>query len=358
MRWENQEREDELIVYQVSPTNLDDVRDELEGVILSGSYIEGGYYTDIRASGSLEFLGDEWIRGSFIRLVHRLPGYERELGTFIVTDDPSTREKGVWHTNLDLKGILYGLSTDIAERSWTIGEGAYALDAMRQMLDSRNRQCIISGNDYRFGATTVYEGGKSFLERLFSLCTLSNNRIDVDSHGRVTISPYVSPALRSPKMELGISSGMLLDGVTRRTSWLSQPNRAAVLHTYSENDAQHEISATADLTVGELAFGNRGYYITDFRQLDDLSPKTQDKAQSIANANLSNDRELVEWEVSSMYLPLWEGDIVTLKVDDGSSKYRGDRHCLVSNVKVDFSPGMEMELTLKETSGGDSDEQV
>jgi len=355
MRWEHQEREDELIVYQVSPTNLDDIRGELDGVILSGTSIEGGYYTDIRSSGTLEFLGDEWIRGSFIRLVHRLPGYEREMGTFIVTDDPSTREKGVWRTKLELKGMLYALSTDIAERSWTIGEGAYALDAIRQMLDSRNRPNVITGNDYKFGSTTVYEGGKSFLERLFSLCTLSNNRLDADSHGRVTVSPYVIPSLRSPMMELGVSSGMLMDGVTRNSTWLSQPNRSAVLHTYSEDDAQHEISATAELTIGDLAFGNRGYYVTDFKQLDDLSPRTNAQAQKIARGNLNNDRELVEWNVSCAYLPVWEGDVVTLRVTDGMGQYRGDRHCLISDVKIYFSPGMMMDLTLKETSGGDDD---
>ena len=51
--WKDLTRKDELKFLMVSPTNLGDIYGELDGVDLSGSSLEGAYYSDTRTSGTI-----------------------------------------------------------------------------------------------------------------------------------------------------------------------------------------------------------------------------------------------------------------------------------------------------------------
>ena len=76
MDWLDQTRTDVIEFLQVSPTNLNDVRGVLTGVDLGASSLTASYYTDTRTSGSLRVCDDSWVRGSFIRVVHRIPEWD------------------------------------------------------------------------------------------------------------------------------------------------------------------------------------------------------------------------------------------------------------------------------------------
>lgn len=51
--WADQTRRDVLTFQMVSPTNIEQVYGELDGVDLSGSSLTAAYYTDTRTSGKL-----------------------------------------------------------------------------------------------------------------------------------------------------------------------------------------------------------------------------------------------------------------------------------------------------------------
>lgn len=365
--WTDQTREDRIRVMMVSPTNINDVYGELDGVDLSGSSLDAAYYTDIRTSGKLSVVGDGWVRGSFLRVIHEVPawGYSHELGTYIVTNDNASWEHGVWHYDLTLQSMLYGLSTDKLVRPWTIAKNAMALKAMRDCMDAaRYKYTIVSGaNDYKMKTPQVMESGTSRLECLYSLCTMANDRLDVDGHGRVTISKYVNPASKVPVATLDLQSprGTTYGELTRETDWLSMVDTVGVSFKYSDTvtkkgkstTVQKEINAYAKVSASlHQAHGQRGYTVTDFRSLTELTPQTAQRAQQLANQYLKEDSpELIEWGISTTYLPVWEGDVVDLIVP-GSGQYAGRNRCLVKSVKVDLEH-MTMDLTLKNTSSGD-----
>ena len=362
MDWHDLTRTGEVVVEQVSPTNLDATMGRLEGVDLGGSSLSWGYYADTRTTGKLRVVGDGWQRGSMLRVTYRIPewGWQRELGTYIVTNDSASREHGAWTYDLDLQSVLYGLSTDLLVRPWAIARNAMALTAARQLVEAAGRELLSDGaHDMRLKSPKVIETGTSRLSALFALADMCGDRLDVDGHGRVLLEPYVSPASKVPTLTIDLADqrGVALDGIQRSTDWLKMPNVAAVQFTYNAGGKQREINASASIAASSRQSQSaRGYTVTDLHTLTEMSPATAQRAQQLAAQYLANDAtEHVEWELSTTYLPIKAGDVVELVIHDGLADYRGRRKCLVKSCELDLGD-MTMALTLKETASGDSGE--
>lgn len=360
--WHDLTRTGEVVVEQVSPTNIDATLGPLEGVALGGSSVSYGYYADTRSTGKLRVVGDGWRRGSLIRIGYRIPSWDWscELGTYIVTDDAASRENGVWTYDLDLQSILYGLSTDLLVRPWAIARNAMALTAARQLVEAAGRELLADGaHDMRLKSPKVIEAGTSRLSALFALADMCGDRLDVDGHGRVLLEPYVSPASKVPTLTIDLADprGVALDGIQRSTDWLQMPNVAAVHYEYDAGGKQREINASASIAASSRQSQSaRGYTVTDFRSLSEMSPATAARAQQLAAQYLANDSvEHVEWELTTTYLPIKAGDVVELVIHDGMADYTGARKCLVKSCEIDLG-NMTMQLTLKETASGDSGE--
>lgn len=366
--WLDQTRKDELHFYMVSPTNPNDVYGELDGVDLSKSSLTAEYYTDTRTSGSISVVGDNWIRGSLIRVTHTVPawGYKRNIGTYIVTEDSASRANGIWTYDLTLHSRLFGLSTDKHPKPWTIAKNARALKAMEDSL--KQATCpyrkVNSPKDRVYKTATVVESGTERLSALFELSNASGNRLDVDGDGYVTISPYVNPSSRTPSYRIDIEGerGISMDEVSRTTDWLQMADVSVVSHKYTQTNGdksvEKEISGIAYVSSSlHQAHRQRGYTVTRFESVSEMSPQTKARADAIALQNLkSEQRELIEWTLPTTYLPVWEGDVIELVVHDGLSAYRGKRKCLVKGVDLELEH-MTMSLTLKETSSGDKGDE-
>jgi len=360
--WLDLKRTGELRAYMIPPTNLDDSFGELTSIDWSASSITAGYYTDTRTSGQLVVVGDGYKRDSFIRIVYTIPewNYRTEVGTYAVIKDDATRQNGQWRTTLQLHSMLYTLSTDKANRSLVLSRGATALTAIKKQLEDAGRKYTINdANNYRFSQATVMELGKSRLSRIYELCGLSGNRLDVDGHGNVIVSPYVAPASRASQYEINLASenGIIRPGISRSSNHMETPSSVVVAYKLNESGKNTKtIIATAKVAAGDHAdAGVRGYNVVEFYELSDMSPKTGTRALQIAKDKLkAKSIERISWSMECKYLPLWEGDIVDLIVPDGV--YSGRRKCVVKS--VDFKlPYMDMSLVLKETASPDNDEE-
>ena len=366
--WRDQTREDVITFQMVSPTNVDKVYGELEDVDLSASTLSAAYYTDTRTSGKIRVVGDKWIRGSMIRVIHSVPewSYKRELGTYIVTADDATYDHGVWVYDLTLNSRLYGLSTDKHPRPWTISKNARALKAMQDSLKSAGCPYLLNApKDKTYKSAKVVESGTTRLSALFDLANAAGDRLDVDSHGRVVISPYKNPSSVAASFAIDISAddrGYVQDGISRTTDWLSMVDVAVVSHKFTQKSGsksvEKEVTGIAYVSSStHQAHAKRGYTVTNFQSLSEMSPETTARAQALAKEALKKEqRELVEWTMTTTYLPIWEGDTVTLKVHDGLSAYQGARKCLVKSLDLDLEH-MTMKLTLKETASGDKGDE-
>lgn len=366
MDWRDTTRADKIIFQMVNPSNIDAVMGELEGVELNGATLSAGYYTDTRTSGKIHVVGEGWKRGSFVRVIHQVPewNYSRELGTYLVTNDDRSRELGTWGYDLTLQSLLFGLSTDKLVRPWVIANNAMMMKAAAQCLDATGYRYNFAGAaDYRFKGARVMETGTDRLSIMYALSKLGNNRIDIDGHGRVTMSKYLAPSAKVPvfRIDLNDQRGVAIDGLSGSTDFLEIPNVVGVCYkhntTRNGKSVQQEINASAQVSSSSPhAHGQRGYTVTDFRELSEISPATAARAQQLAQQYLANDSiEHVEWQLTTIYLPIWEGDVVDLVIHDGEKAYQGVRRCLVKNVELKLQD-MTMQLTLKEVTSGDDED--
>ena len=206
---------------------------------------------------------------------------------------------------------------------------------------------MTGANDYRFKGARIMETGTDRLSALFALCQTANDRLDVDGHGRVTIGKYVPPVSRVPVFRIDLSDqrGVALDGLSGSTDYLETPNVVGVCYKYNAaqggKSVQREINASAQVSSSSpFAHSQRGYTVTDFREVNDLTPATAARAQQLAAQYLANDGvEHVEWELSAVYLPIWEGDKVFFRLLDErddffSVKLVYDRNDRLTEVKV------------------------
>ena len=365
--WKDQTRRGELHAYMIPPQRLDDSYGELLGVDWSSLSISAGYYTDTRTSGSLSIVDGNWIRNSFIRIVYEIPewDYSCEIGTYAVVSDNAVRRNGSWITTLELQSMLWTMNKDLTPAPLTLAKGSLASTALKRELDDAGREYVYPfGADAKMTGPTALESGQSKLSRAFILCNWSRTRLDVDGHGRITCKKYVEPASKTPKLSLDLldERGVVKDGVSRSTDWAEMPSSYILLYKYSDKDANgksvdREIRAEVHLVSPKMhqVAANRGYEVSILESISDMSPKTYARAVEIAKQRLlERTSETVEWEIETKYMPLWEGDVITLTIPDGITDYQGKRKCLVKSIDL-TGPYLDMRMTLKEVYEGVAD---
>ena len=345
--WRDGKRKDRIHVLMVDPHSLDSVRGELPDVILDGSSLTEGYYTDNRVSGKLTTLeGGHYQEGSWLRVVHECPDYDyrAELATLIPSKVSQTTETGATKTSYDLQSVLWSISTDTLASHFTIGKGALTKDVFKRLCKTIQKECLIlaGSNDTRYTQTVSYELGDSFLSDLFDICSTANNRLNIDGHGRITMEKYVSPATKAPDWLLDPMEPNTIvvdDGIGWSEDIGTVASRAVVI--YKNGDT--EIAASSDLaSSSRFSAASRGYTVAETHSLTQMSPATKAQAQRLARQYLATDSEgTAERTVTCLYFPVHQGDMVLWQ--DASQQVR----CLVKDVEVQLAD-MTVQLTLKE----------
>lgn len=360
--WKNLAHTNDVEIQMISQNDGVTFLKKLDGVKLEGSYISMGYYTDTRQQAVINTVNSNYIRNSFIKIIHKVPewNYEKALGVFAVTNDNGVLRPNHYTSPLQCASMLYLESLDDAATPKVINKNATISNVLSSIASqSRRRYSIASNiNNYKFSSTYILDAGESTLDRLFTLSNASNNRIDVNGDGVITIFPYVLPNNKTPvfRFDLADEHGLIIKEISRSNNYLELPTRVVVYHSYSDSAGNEKyISGYAD-AVGQLSEGYKGYRIVDFIEEPELTPRTKARADALAKSYLAaNTKELIEWEFSCPYIPLWEGDVVSLNINDGPPQYRGVRKCLVKSVRINLDTFI-MDLTLKETSSPDYDE--
>lgn len=365
MEWQNLTRTQMLHAYMIPTTNLDDCYGEINNVDWASSSITCGYYTDTRTSGQLVIHGDEWNRNSFIRIVLEIPeyDYQKEIGTYAVSNDDRDFVNGECITTLELISLLHTMSLDLAPNPRVIGKGASVLDVIRSECRDAGREYIVSNAiDSKTSSVNILETGTSRLARCYELCSLSNNRLDVDGHGHITVNKYIAPSERTPSLTIDIQDtrGISFDDLHLSTDYLSSPSIAVISYQYIDEKTNENKEIVASVEVEAVNHGSikqRGYNVTNFTSLTEMNPKTYNQALAIAKSKLKeHQQEKVEWTLTTKYLPIWEGDIVELIIPNDAGMYGGSRKCLVKSIDISCEY-CDMQLTLKETASGDNDEE-
>lgn len=337
--WRDPARKDVIHFQMVSPNNLDEVYGDLTDVQLGSSSITYGYYTDTRYSSGISFLkSNNYIENAWVRIIHEVPasGYVSELGTFIPTS-PSETKNGAVIVTLDLQSPLWGLKEDYITSKFTINRKASYVDAFKRICDNCNRECIVDqANDVIADKAMVYDIGESNLDILFDLCDKTDNRMDLDGHGRIILLPTVDHSILVPSWTLDYDDprSMIIEGTVKMDPQVDDiPSRAIVTNG--------NIVGIADVPDGvRYSAIHRGYVKAE--KYSDNSATNAAKAKTIAENYLNLYSQSSQWTMDCLYFPCSCGENVTFIMD-------GEKHyCMIQSVDPVNLDTMTLSLTLKE----------
>lgn len=351
--WEDGARRDMVYVQRVDPHALDTIDGTVDALALDGCSITEGYYTDARSTASIRHMGSWDSDVHWLRIVHECPdyGYRAELGTFLVDKIEETQQDGMTTTDLSCRSVLWGLSEDMVDWVVTFGAGSTAHDAFRTVLRITGKEGTIlpGAPDHRYGQTVVHDVGDTFLSDLFGIAESCGGRIDIDGHGRITLGAYVAPSRREPDWILDARSSrtiVLADEDRLTTSFGDAAGRSIVRHSMGQDST---IAASVDVEQGSLASPQRrGWLKASMHDASDMQPETWQRAHDLALTYIGTDSDVAkERQISCMYFPVHEGDIVQYADTSG-------RQARYLAKEVDVSLGdMTVKLTLREVQHAD-----
>ena len=359
---------------RIPPNKLNDVRGEITDVDISSVTITEGYYTDTRTQAKLTYYGyNPYSRQDWVRIIatETNTGYTEELGTFIPSNDDVTIENGVRKTTLTLESVLYGISQQKLQRPWATTAGNHAWYVYSNIIVD---YCGIDLSSWSYGDTydkhgnynpindvdlpysAICEQGSSLLELLYGVANATNNRLDVDGHGRPCMNKYIAPANRSPTFTIGVfdDDSVTLNGFSRTSNYLELPSQVTIHATKTDNSNNTQtIDATAT-AGGRLSQSERGYIVGKYKELTEMSPFTQAQANKLAQewlARVVNER--VEWDLTTLYMPIYTGDVGILQgLTADEYEYGTAQKVFVKNREITLS-NMTQKLTLKSCKSND-----
>lgn len=341
--WADPKRTDVIRFQMVDPNNLDSAFGDVEDVQKGSSSLTYGYYTDTRYSSKIVFLkGNNYVKNAWIRIIHEIPSedYSNELGTFIPVS-PNVNYGGAVTEAYDLQSPLWALGKNVCTSVYSVGKGASLVSAFRNVLNTCGMPYILNNpNDYAAQNPIVYEAGTSYLDILFDLANTANNRIDLDGHGRVTLSPAPDHQTLSPAWELDVDDprSVVIEGSVKMEPEAEEiPNRTIVI--------QGSYIGVADLPDGsEYSAAQRGYVNAQVYSGTGVNSKAA--AQAMAQAYLNGFSKITQWSLETMYFPAHAGDNVQFTID-------GEKHlCMIQSIDPVNLETMTMKLTLREVANG------
>jgi hypothetical protein len=360
----------------VPPNRLGDSYGYLDNVDPSSVTITEGYYTDTRVQAKLTYYGENPHRQAYIRIIatDTVSGYPEELGTFIPTSDDVTMEGSIVKTTLSLESVLYGISMQKLQREWVCSTGTYAYTNLVNILvkkcgmslDGSNFRFAVNkhgrdvgSNDVKFDQDALKGAGSSILELMYGICNATNNRLDVDGHGRVLWYKYIAPSERVSTFTITLNSpdSIVLDGVTRSSNYLEMASQVTVHATKAgTGDAEDEEITQTVTATGRLGLDQRGYIVGKYYDVSELDPFTWQKANTLAQEHLkASQNENMEWQLTMEYMPIYTGDVGYLEgLQDAYSGYSGRQKVFVKSREIDLAT-MTQKLTLKAASSNDTD---
>ena len=337
--WKDPKRTDVIHFQMVDPNNLDQVYGDIEDVQLGSSSVTYGYYTDTRYSSSVTFLhGNNYIPNMWVRIIHEVPAenYVNELGTFVPVS-PNVNYGGAVTDSFNLQSPLWALSNDLCTSVFTIGKGTSFLSAFQRVCDICNRPYIFDNpNDWKPTSAVVYEAGTSYLEILYGIADSTNNRINLDGHGRIILSPCIDMKFLSPAWELNTDDqrSMIIENTVKMEPESDEiPNRTIVICG--------SYVGVADLPDGvEYSAAQRGYIKAQKYSGQGLNSNAA--AQSLAQAYLDGFSKVTQWTMETLYFPAQCGDTVYFSIG-------GVKHlCMIQSIDPVELSTMTMKLTLRE----------
>lgn len=341
MDWTDKTRRDRFIFEMVDPFDLDSSRGYLKNVIEGSGRITQGYYTDTRVSATIEVADHNYVDYSLIRIHHYVDSmsenYHNELGTFFVSSRTEVDNQTNKET-FNLTSMLDRISEDALPYNYVISKGKTAHEVLKDLFGKFNVAYSIASDasNKTYTSTVVYEVGSSVLSTILEIADEAKLRVDVNGHGVVTVSNYVTPSSKTPIFEFNKSNGTIVGPVTKTNNAFDAVNRVIV--TSSKDDKT--VVGYADVEdSSKIAYSKLGRRNASVEQISDLSPFTDQQAKNEAQKSIKDfDQDPSEYTFQGLYFPSNTGEAILIN----------DVKTMLQTRDINLSAGMVCDYTLKE----------
>ena len=331
----------------VDPFDLDLSLGFIDGV--TGGRITESYRGDYRSTAFIDIDGELPPIRPLVRIWH-VDGSDRtEMGTFTQGTPSVKYVNGRTVGFVPLYSAMYRLDSDLRPAS-----AKYAAD----LNAARHFEAIVKDaggtpwvhpelvDGKAFGYEHTWEGGASVLSECHRCADALNGMVGVDSHGRVTIDRYQSPANRSDSFAIDSDTASITrDGVSITTAeWF---NCAVVSATVE--DKEYAGVAKVDETH-PLHLRRIGYWKTDYSvMVEPPESGVQVAVDAAAKARLA---EVVNapdlYSADMLYQPIKCGEVGTFWYQDSLEDEGLYVRALVTQREIDLTPTMRMRVTFEE----------
>lgn len=184
--------------------NVNKSKGWFSGKVVGGKITED-FNSDYRASATLEIDGGEIPLGVAVRIwavaedgagdTQRI-----ELGTFWPDPASMDYDHGRYHGSVELHSAMKRLGTDLRSGDGSVAKGSVVVEKFAKYVKNSGGVPAVKSSvskTKKLAKAHVWKHGESVLEECQRLADSLGAWIGVDTHGRVTLEPYVKPKKRA-----------------------------------------------------------------------------------------------------------------------------------------------------------------
>lgn len=288
--------------------------ERLDGI--AGGVLERNALTDIKASGSLDYVAEPVLGRDLLRVwsdsVDVATGERASIahGTYLVSTPSSSYRGSIEEGSVDLYGVLQILMEDSFEEPLALPSGTLAVAKAVEMVRDVGLPVVAAPSSAALNADAVFDEDASKLDVVNWLLDFAGfESADCDGFGNVLMRPYRVLANRVPALSLkDDDSCVYRSGVVRECDGFGVPN--VVVVSCSNASGDHELVpaiAVNDDPSSAFSTVSRGRRIVHKESVKDVF--SQDVLQSKAEALLAEKTSVSEsFEINHAYVPMEMGD--------------------------------------------------
>lgn len=318
---------------------------------ITGGEIAENYDGEYRTCLQVDIDGEPLPLTSLLRVwrIAELGGetVREELGTYMLQPESQQLafERGRFTGRASLQSILYGLDTDLRPRDTSIAATTGILDTFVAKVEQYNFQTAVAyelqGDARTWGSAHVWERGESVLDECQRCADALGGYVNVDTHGRVVMEKYVTPAKRPDTFAL--SADGYLDGVGITRGDLV--NYVSVAFTYDAGGGKQKtlIGKATLASYDPRSWKNVGRWAAANYEVASLGTKTQAGIDAVAATYLASVAATTRtFSLTMPYAPIKTGSVGTIEVGGEVTR------AVVSTRSINLDTEGLMELGLRE----------
>ncbi|MDR0513850.1 MAG: hypothetical protein LBG81_01635 [Coriobacteriaceae bacterium] len=286
-------------------------KDELD-TILDGGSIELNSSSDIKAAGTVPFIGSLDLRNDYLRIYSESFLNDETTrvahGTFLVATPSFELHGDTIKGRADLYSLLQLLSEASIGAPLSLPAGTIVVDYAKNLVEDIGLSVIGDYSDRTLNDVANFDAGTSLLEVVNWLLAYGGfSSADVDGYGNVLMARYQDPSILAPVVEFTDGKDcVFLPGVLHEQDFFNVPNQViAIMSNMDRVMTATAINADPNNRYSTIARGGRT--ITQVEQVSDIA--SQDALQALAEKLLSEKTSAVETiEIKHVYQPFRIGD--------------------------------------------------